>query len=69
MANQRVNGLTVSRLTVHLVWSTKYRYSVLKGDIQKRCRAILIQICDAEGVNILKGVVSKDHVHIYLQKT
>ena len=64
---QRVNGHTVSRLTVHIVWSTKYRYSVLKGDIQKKCRDILIQICDAEGVHILKGVVSKDHIHMHIE--
>lgn len=63
---QRSNGHTVSNLTVHVVWSTKYRYSVLQGDIQVRCRAILIQICEAEDVVILKGVVSNDHVHMHL---
>ena len=29
---------TVSSLTCHLVWATKYRYEVLQGYIQKRCR-------------------------------
>ncbi|GAL68438.1 transposase [Jejuia pallidilutea] len=67
MSEQRVNGHTVSRLTVHIVWSTKYRYPVLEGDIQKKCRTILIQVCDAEGINILKGVVSKDHVHMHIE--
>ena len=51
---QRNNGHTVSELTVHIVWSTKYRYAVLQGDIKSRCRAILIQICEAD-VIILKG--------------
>ena len=64
---QRTNSHTVSRLTVHIVWSTKYRYSVLKGDIKVRCRSILIQICDADDVRISKGVVSKDHVHMHLE--
>ena len=63
---QRSNGHTVSELTVHIVWSTKYRYPVLVGDIQKRCREIIIQICETEDVIILKGVVSKDHVHVHL---
>lgn len=67
MIDQRVNGHTVSRLTVHIVWSTKYRYPVLIGDVQKECRKLLIQVCDAEGVNILKGVVSKDHVHMHIE--
>jgi len=67
MGEQRHNGHTVSRLTVHLVWSTKYRYNVLKGDIQKRCRKILIQTCESEDIDILKGVVSKDHVHMHIE--
>ena len=66
MSEQRSNGHTVSRLTVHLVWSTKYRYGVLQGDVKQRCRTLLIQICDAEDVEILKGVVSSDHVHMHV---
>jgi putative transposase len=67
MDYQRTNGHTVSRLTAHLVWSTKYRYPVLQGDIKQRCRSILIQICEAESVEILKGVISKDHVHMHIE--
>ena len=66
MESQRSNGHTVSRLTVHIVWSTKYRYSVLEGDIKQRCRSILIQICEAEDIIILKGVVSTDHIHMHI---
>jgi putative transposase len=67
MEEYRKISHSVSRLTVHIVWVTKYRYHVLKGDVQKRCRDLVIQICNAENVNILKGVVSKDHVHIHVE--
>ena len=67
MSEQRVKGHSVSRLTAHIVWSTKYRYSVLEGDIQIRCRTILVQICESEDVIILKGVVSKDHIHMHIE--
>ena len=67
MVEYRHNSHTLSRMTAHVVWVTKYRYHVLKGDIQKRCRDIVIQICNAENVKILKGVVSKDHVHIHIE--
>jgi putative transposase len=67
MSEQRTNGHSVTRLTAHIVWSTKYRYKVLQGDIQKRGRELLIQICESEDVQILKGVVSKDHVHMYAE--
>ncbi|MDQ6968692.1 MAG: IS200/IS605 family transposase, partial [Mariprofundaceae bacterium] len=66
MQEQRRSGHTVSVLMVHLVWVTKYRSPVLRGEIQKRCREIIIQICDAEDVQILKGVVSKDHIHMHV---
>ena len=56
----------VSKLTAHIVWSTKYRYRVLSGDIQERCRDLLKQVCDANSIVILKGVVSSDHIHMHV---
>jgi len=67
MTYYRRNSHTVSNLSCHIVWATKYRYHVLKGDLQFRCRSILVQICDAEDVRILKGVVSKDHIHMHVE--
>jgi putative transposase len=46
---------------------TKYRYPVLKDEIKKRCRSLLIQDCDALDIKILKGVESKDHVHMHVE--
>lgn len=63
----RKGSHTVSRLSCHIVWVTKYRYKVLKGDVQKRCRELLIQVCDAESVEVLKGVVSSDHIHMHIE--
>ena len=63
----RKSSHTVSWLSVHIVWVTKYRYHVLKGDVQIRCRDLLVQICNSENVKILKGVVSKDHVHMHIE--
>jgi putative transposase len=67
MRDYRYSGHTVSRLLVPLVWVTKCRYNVLTGDIQKRCRELLIQVCDTEDVRILSGVVSKEHVHMHIE--
>jgi len=58
---------TVSRLSAHIVWVTKYRYKVLTGDIKKRVRELVIQIAEAEDVKILSGVVSSDYVHIHIE--
>ena len=58
---------TISQIQAHIVWVTKYRYKVLKGNIQTRCRELIIQICDSEDIRILKGVVSKDHIHMHIE--
>ena len=67
MSKNRHGGHSISRLTAHVVWVTKYRYPVLKGAIQQRCRELIIQICDSEDVRILRGVVSKDHIHMLIE--
>ena len=50
----------------HLVWSTKYRFKVLQGDIQQRVRDICRQVCAELGVEIIHGVLSSDHVHMFV---
>lgn len=67
MEQYRKSYHTVSRMTAHIVWVMKYRYHFLRGDAQVRCRDLVIQICNAENVHILKGVVSEDHVHIHVE--
>ena len=50
----------------HIVWSTKYRYKVLFGDVRLRARDICRQVCGENGVEILHGVLSRDHVHMFV---
>ena len=66
MQNLRKGSHSVHQVHAHIVWSTKYRYEVLRGDIQVRCRELIRQTCDTLDVQILKGVVSKDHIHLHI---
>lgn len=67
MANQyRHTSHTTYSCLYHLVWITKYRKKVLKDDIGLRCREIMRQICNTNKVEILKGAIGPDHVHILL---
>lgn len=65
MENRRSTH-NINSLQVYLVWITKYRYQVLQGEIQLRCRDILRQVCNSLDIQIIKGVVSKDHIHLHL---
>ena len=51
----------------HLVWITKYRYPVLVGDIAQRTRDIIRLICSQYQVEIIRGSLGKDHIHLYIQ--
>ena len=48
----------------HIVWTTKYRYPVLKGKIAERTRYLIRQGCNSRSVTIIKGSISKDHIHL-----
>ena len=50
----------------HIVWITKYRFKVLTGDLRLRIRDIIRQVCAELGVTIVKGVLSADHVHMFV---
>lgn len=50
----------------YLVWSTKYRFKLLKGRVRLRVRYICRQVWHADEVDILRGVLSSDHVHIFV---
>ena len=53
-------------LQYHLVWTTKYRYKVLNGQIAERTRELIRQCCKSMDITIIKGAISKDHIHILI---
>lgn len=60
----RTGAHTKYKLEYHFVWVTKYRYQMLQGDLAKRLRELVRQTCGVFEIEIIRGVVSKDHVHI-----
>lgn len=60
----RYGSHTVFKIEYHVVWVTKYRYKVLRGDVGQRVRELVRRACEAFEIRVLKGVVSADHVHI-----
>ena len=57
---------TVFHHRYHIVWITKYRYRILRGEVGQRARDIIAQVADELGVKIVNGVVSKDHLHLFV---
>jgi len=50
----------------HMVWTTKYRYRVLGGDVGLRCRDLLREIATSKEMLIYAGSVNRDHVHMLI---
>jgi len=66
MENYRKSSHTVYDIKYHIVWITKYRKQILRADIAHRVRELTREICRANDVEIMKGNISRDHVHIFV---
>ena len=54
----------VFEIHLRLVWTTKYRKPIMTGEVAMRVRDLIRQVCRDEEVEIMKGHVSRDHVHL-----
>ena len=66
MRNYRLGAHTKTDLKVHLVWVTKYRKPVLKGEIAVRVRDLIRQIAMEHELEILSGKVASGHIHVFV---
>ena len=63
IVGSRAVPFTTSSTTSYV---TKYRKPVLRADIAVRLINLIREICKSNDVEIMKGYVSKDHVHIFV---
>jgi|ERR1700742_351689 len=66
MAEYRHGAHTVFRIHLHMVWVTKYRKPAMTGEVGLRVRELIREICGHHEVTIIKGHISKDHVHLFV---
>jgi putative transposase len=60
----RKTAHSVYDLKYHIVWITKYRKPILRGEVGRRIRELIRQTCASLDVYIVKGHVSRDHIHL-----
>ena len=66
MKDYKRGSHTVWDCKYHLVWTTKYRYQVLGGDVGERCRELLREIAISKEMIIYAGSINRDHVHMLI---
>jgi putative transposase len=60
----RKGSHTVYDIKYHIVWITKYRKPVLRGEIATHVRELVRQTCATLDVYIVSGHVAQDHIHL-----
>ncbi|HMA95926.1 MAG TPA: IS200/IS605 family transposase [Polyangiaceae bacterium] len=66
MKQYRHGSHTVYQCHYHFVFIPKYRKPVLGGEVGKRLRELIREICKSLDIEILKGHIRPDHVHVLL---
>lgn len=66
MEHYRKSSHTTYVIKFHIVWITKYRKSILTEEIAKRARELIREVCRTCDVEIVRGHIAKDHVHIFV---
>lgn len=52
--------------TYHIVFVPKYRRKVMYGQLKHEVGQILSAVCKITGIQLIKGGVCPDHVHMYI---
>jgi len=66
MKYYRQKSHTIYDNKYHLAWIVKYRKNILVGDIGYRLRDIVRQICEEFQVEIIRGSIKPDHIHLFV---
>jgi len=64
MAKWKKTAHVVYQCSYHLVWTPKYRYRILQGEIKEFVEKKIRAICEWKGVEILEMTIMPDHVHM-----
>ncbi|MEM1408517.1 MAG: IS200/IS605 family transposase, partial [Bacteroidota bacterium] len=66
MQHYRKTSHSLYDIKFHIIRITKYRKKVMSGEVASRTRELIREICKSNDVEILKGHISRDHVHMFV---
>src|SRR3990172_2965244 len=66
MNTYRHGSHSVFSIHLHIVWIVKYRRAILRDEVSKRVREVIREICRMQKVDIMRGVIAKNHVHLFI---
>lgn len=63
----KTNKNIVYSCKYHVVWCPKYRRKVLVGDIERRLKELIQEVCVKRQAEIIELEVMSDHVHLLVE--
>ena len=66
MGQYRKSSHAIYLLHYHFVFIPKYRKPVLRGDVAQELRDLIREICRSMDIEIMRGHIRPDHVHLLL---
>ena len=64
MAKWKKSAHVVYQCSYHLVWTPKYRYRILQGEIKEFVERKIRTVCEWKRVEILEMTIMPDHIHM-----
>ena len=64
MAKWKKSAHVVYQCSYHLVWTPKYRYRILQGEIKTFVEKKIKAVCEWKGVEIIEMTIMTDHIHM-----
>ena len=63
----KTNKNIVYSCKCHVVWCPKYRRKVLVGDVERRLKELIQEVCVKRQAEIIEIEVMSDHVHLLVE--
>lgn len=64
MGDYRSSSHVYWRCTYHIVWTPKYRFKILKGNVAKELYKSIYILCNMKDCEVLELNIQPDHVHL-----
>ncbi len=64
MGDYRSSSHVYWRCKYHIVWTTKFRFKILKGNVAKELNRSIYILCNMKDCEVLELNVQPDHVHL-----
>lgn len=60
----RKSSHVIYKCNYHIVWTPKYRFRILIGDLAQRMHSDIMMYCEWKGFDVIELNLQPDHVHL-----